>query len=382
ARMQHHHPGPDVGTRQPLAVELRPAGHDHAVRVAEDDPRAHVHELVDEEEPTFEHLLEDEHRPTRLGGNDDRDGRQVGREGGPRAVLDLRDLAPEVVSDLEVLAVRDMDGAPVDPHADTETLEGGQDRDQVGGLDVVDRDLAGGDRPEADEARHLDVVAADAVLAAGELGPALDVDDVRADAFDPRAEGDEESAQILDVRLARRVADHGLAAGENGGHDRVLRPGYARLVEEDVRRAQAVRPHPVLPVRLDLGAELRERVDVRVEPPPTDHVAAGRRDDRLSVAGEQRPGQQHGGPDPRAELLVELRLRQLGRVDTHLVRAGPVRVRAQVGDQLDHRLDVADPGDVPQHDRLRAEQAGGQDRPRAVRVPGRADRAVQRAGAL
>ena len=49
ARDQQRHPGADVGARHALPVELRRADHDDAVRVAEDDPRAHRDELVDEE---------------------------------------------------------------------------------------------------------------------------------------------------------------------------------------------------------------------------------------------------------------------------------------------------------------------------------------------
>ena len=66
-RDHHRHAGADVGARQPLAVELRRAGDDDAVRVAEDDPRAHADQLVDEEEAALEHLLEDQDRAARLG---------------------------------------------------------------------------------------------------------------------------------------------------------------------------------------------------------------------------------------------------------------------------------------------------------------------------
>ena len=44
------------------AVEPRRPVDDHAVRVAEDDPRAHRDELVDEEQAVLEHLLEDQDR--------------------------------------------------------------------------------------------------------------------------------------------------------------------------------------------------------------------------------------------------------------------------------------------------------------------------------
>ena len=55
--------------------------------------------------------------------------------------------------------------------------------------------------------------------------------------------------------------------------------------------AQAVRAQLVAVSQLDFGAELNERVNVRVEPAPADHVSAGRRDARAPVPGEQRPGQ-------------------------------------------------------------------------------------------
>ena len=43
---------------------------------------------------------------------------------------------------------------------------------------------------------------------------------------------------------------------------------------------------------------------------------------------------------------VELVLRHLGGVHTHLVRAGPRDLGAEVGEQLEHRVDVSDPWDV------------------------------------
>jgi hypothetical protein len=51
------------------------------------------------------------------------------------------------------------------------------------------------------------------------------------------------------------------------------------LVEEHVLTLQAVgRANVEARADLDLRAELRERVDVRIEPAPADHVSAGRRD--------------------------------------------------------------------------------------------------------
>ena len=56
------------------------------------------------------------------------------------------------------------------PHLelDAELAERGHDRDQVVGLDVLDRQVASGRRGERREARDLDVLRADPVRAAAE----------------------------------------------------------------------------------------------------------------------------------------------------------------------------------------------------------------------
>ena len=178
----------------------------------------------------------------------------------------------------------------------------------------------------------------DAPVAAVQLGDALDAEHVRLDPLDLGAERDEEAAEILDVRLAGGVPDHRLALGEHGGHDDVLGRHHARLVEEDRLAAQPRRAHLEAAVDLDLDAELGEPVDVRVEPAPPDHVAAGRRHGRAAEAREQRAGEQERGADAAAQLLVELGLVHADGVDPDLVLAEPLGVGADVDQQLDHRL--------------------------------------------
>ena len=51
----------------------------------------------------------------------------------------------------------------------------------------------------------------------------------------------------------------------------------------------------------------------------------------------------------------------------------PLDVGAEIGEQREHRVDVADARDVAQHDRLVGEQARGEDRQRAVLVAGGPD---------
>ena len=173
--------------------------------------------------------------------------------------------------------------AQLDVHA--EPCKRRQDRDEIVGLHAVDGQVAAGDRSEADEACDLDVVRADRPFAATEAVDALDLEDVRLDSLDRRSERDEKTAEVLHVWLARRVADHGAPRSERCRHQDVLGRHHARLVEEDIRAAQAVRPHLVEVAGLDVRAEVREPVDVRVEPSAPDDIAAGRRARRRLHSG-------------------------------------------------------------------------------------------------
>ena len=228
----------------------------------------------------------------------------------------------------------------------------------------------------------LDVLGPDAIRAAAQPVDALDAQDVRADALDLGAERDEEPAEILDMRLARGMADDRLALGEHGRHDRVLGPHHGCLVEVHARADEPFGPEVVGAVDLHLDAELGERVDVGVEAPPADHVTAGRGNDGPAEACQQRTGEQERGADLAAEVGVELGLRDAGAVHANLVRARPGRVGAEVREQLDHDLDVADPGEVGRGAPRRRRDGRGEDRQGAVLVPGRTDRAGERATAL
>ena len=90
------HAGPDVGRADRRGVEPVRADHDRAVRIAENDARAHRDQPVHEEEPALEELLVDEHRPGALRREHERERREVGRETGPRRVVDFRNRAVDV----------------------------------------------------------------------------------------------------------------------------------------------------------------------------------------------------------------------------------------------------------------------------------------------
>ena len=93
-----------------------------------------------------------------------------------------------------------------------------------------------------------------------------------------------------------------------------------------------------------------------------------------------RPKRASSGPASRNDARILLQSAGVGRrLRRRPARrraprsARPRRVGAEVGEQLEHRVDVADARHVRQRHRLVREQAGGEDRQRAVLVAGGAD---------
>ena len=114
------------------------------------------------------------------------------------------------------------------------------------------------------------------------------------------------------MRLGRGVENARGAVGDGRRHHRGLRPGDAGLVEEHfgaaepaARKSQAIRVADP-----DLGAELLEREQVRVDAPPADAIAAGLRKRHLAEPGQQRRREQEGPADAARQRGVEARVAQ------------------------------------------------------------------------
>ena len=107
---------------------------------------------------------------------------------------------------------------------------------------------------------------------------------------------------------------------------------------------------------------------------------------RGTIASPQRAS---SGPDSRMEARIRVQsssssscLLDVGRVDPHPAVSGSLHVDAQVGDELEHRVHVADGGDVLEGHGLVREERRSHDRKGGVLVPGGPDRAGQRPAAL
>jgi hypothetical protein len=299
--------------REPLAVQPARPDDDRAVRIADRYLRSHRDQLVHEEQPVLEHLLEDQHRALGLRRERDRDAREVGRERGPRAVLDLHLVVACVARHDELLVARDDAVVAVELAAEPEAREHEPDHPHVVRHAARDPQLAAGDAGERHERGDLDVVGADGVLAAAEPAHAVHLHDVGADPLDRRAHLVEHPREVLHVRFGGGVADHRRAVDQRRRHQSVLGAHHGRLVHEEVAGPQAavVGHDPDVVTVLDDRAEGAERVEVGIEAAAADHVTARRRHHGRAEAREQRAGGQERRPDALRELGADVRAAHL-----------------------------------------------------------------------
>ena len=101
---------------------------------------------------------------------------------------------------------------------------------------------------------------------------------------------------------------------------------------------------------------------MRVEAPPADDIAAGRRQRHLAAAGEQWPSQQDRGANPRAQFRIEIGGADAFGVDRQRVALEPFGRRADRPDQFDQGFGIANARNVFQRDRVFGQQGGRDDR--------------------
>ena len=363
--------GADVGRGHLGAVQLHlvvVSDDDGAVGVAEDDLCAHVDELVDEEEAALEHLLMDEHGAFGLGGDDEEDAQQVGREAGPGGVGDGHGAAVHEGLHLVVPVLGDVDVVADAFDGDTDAPECLGNDAEVLVADVLDGDVAAGHGCHADEGADLDHVGQDGVVGAVQCGDALDGQQVGADAGNPGAHGVEHPAELLDVGLAGGVVDGGGASGQDGGHDDVGGARHAGLVQEHVCALQLVGINlidPPLDAVVELGTQLLNADEVSVESPAPDLVASGLGHAGLVEAGEERAEGEDAAPQG-CTALHELLAAQILHVE--VVGLELPGVVAQIlnpdthpAHEVDEVVDIEDVRHIPYDDRLGRQQNGRDD---------------------
>ncbi len=192
-----------------------------------------------------------------------------------------------------------------------------------------------------------------------------------------------ELTQLDDVRLAGGVANLGHPTSGRGGQERRLGTGDRRFFEVHGGAGQSGRGFEHVPLPFQLAHTHRlQGVQVHRNRPAGREVTAGGREPGRAATGEQRAEQQNRpskAPDQPALRLVAL---DLPAPDAQRAGADAVDLRAEVGEQSRHHLDVADARHVGDHALFVGQQARGNQRQRRVLVAAHDNRPRQRPAAF
>ncbi len=348
------------------------------MRIAEHDPRAHVDQTVDEEQPAFVHLLVNQHRPGDLRRKHQRDADEVGGKAGPGRVIDLRNRAVMLLFDPSGLLRRDHHVVAIDLDFDAQPPQHDAGHGQIPRSGVVDPQGAARGRRQPDEAADLEKVRADAVPGAVQPLDPVDGQHIAPESVDRRAHSLQQAAELPDMRFAGSVQDGGPAGGQHGAHDGLFGARDRRLIEEEFGTFQPARALQHERVAGEqLGAEAGQGEQVGVDPPPADAIAAGAWHGGPSGAGEQRRGEQEGAPDLRGQVAVEGAATESVRPNRDGVGIVALNSRAQLLRDGQHRPDIEDVGHVLQHDLVGGQEGCRDRRQGLVLVARRGDAARQ-----
>ena len=212
---------------------------------------------------------------------------------------------------------------------------------------------------------------------------AFDDDAIGACAADARAHRAKARGEVDDLRLARRVLQHGRAGGERRRHHQVLGAGDGDEVEHEARAGEPRRARAdVAAVEIDLGAHRHEALDVQVDRTQADAASARQRHARFAAARDERAQRE----DRRAHRLHQLvgRERPVDRagVERHLARRTGAAPHAHLRQELFHRARVVELRHVGDRQRLGGQQRRAEDRQRGVLGAGNLHFAMQRLPAL
>ena len=341
---------------------------DGAVRIAEDDLRTHVDEFVHEEQARFEHLLVDEHRSLGLCAHHEEHAQQVGRESRPGRIGQRHERAVDEGVYLVVILPGHDDVVVLLQHLDAQAAESVGDDAELVVAHVADADAFAAHGGHADERTHLDHVGQDEVLGAVQTLHAAYGEQVGGDAADVGAHGVEQTAELLDIGLTGGVVDSRLALGQHGGHDDVGRAGDGSLVEQHPGTLETLvgpdvegAAHPIVD---EVGAQLLETQEVRVQTASSDLIAARLRGHGVTVARQQRPEKHHAAPEPgrTREKIVALEIFRIERIGLkgHLAARMTRHLHADVLQETYLVGNVGDVGDVADAHGLRGEQRGAE----------------------
>src|SRR5262249_966441 len=152
-----------------------------------------------------------------------------------------------------------------DHRSNAKALEAQQCAAKILAANRINGDLSVRDRRQADEASDFDVIRPDRVFRAAERVAPLDGKDVGPDSLDMRTHRDQCASEVLDVGLARRVAEHRSPLGRDRCHESVFRPGDTGLIEKDIRAHEVLALELVAVTDAYRGTEMFEGEEMCVD---------------------------------------------------------------------------------------------------------------------
>ena len=120
---------------------------------------------------------------------------------------------------------------------DSEPAETLRDNAQVLPGNVLDGNRTPGQCGHAYETAHLDHIRKNPVRCSMKRFLAIDSQEIGADAFDFSTHCDQHFAELLDIRLAGRIVDYGLAFSQTCRHQDIGSAGHGSLIQKHITAA-------------------------------------------------------------------------------------------------------------------------------------------------
>ena len=158
--------------------------------------------------------------------------------------------------------------------------------------------LAAGDRRGAGIGAGFDTVGHHLIGRAMQTLDPVDGEVRRADAFDLRAHGHQQVAQVDNFRLTRGIVQTAHALGQRGSHQRVLRRAHRDHGEGITPARQATigrNRADIASSQLDPRAKSFQHLQVQIDRTVANGATAGQRHRSLARAGQQRAQHQNRG---------------------------------------------------------------------------------------
>jgi hypothetical protein len=209
---------------------------------------------------------------------------------------------------------------------------------------------------------------------AAQTPPAADGQHIAPLPVDRRAHRHQAGGQVGDLRLARGVADHRLAARQHGGQQQVLGGADRGQRQGDLGTPQPVRragaDHAA--GQLDLRPHGAQPGGVEVDAAQPDRIAARHRQAGLAAAPQQRAEQQDGGAHPPDQIAVDLAGTDTVGAEGQRqasVASRPAQPDPETLQQVGQHRHVQAGGHVVQGHQMRGQQGGDHQRQDGVLRP-------------